>query len=494
MGNACIRMAAGLAVGLSSLSFLGVIGLVTPEADAQQRIMRRGGPGGGMRMGGGGFRQRSEKPPVTADELTNYAEILNLDAAQRDVLAQLHVELLDSVAKLAGERETKMDEIRKTFEEKKDPAVFMEELPKIMESLRERRDAAEVTFFDDLQLLLSAEQEGNWDTMQRTRRRERTLAPGMIPGDAVDLIAVAKDMEIADRDGVPPLLETYAFELDSKLQARNAANPSEGGFRGMMRMEIDPEEMAEQMEKRRDAAFALRDLNQKYVRLISENISTEEREALASIVHEASFPRVYREGRTRRAFDMVLGMEDLDDDQRARIDVLFDRFNKNAAALNKDWSDALAKEAESGGGSTFTFGSGGRQAEISIGGSGDEVPESVAARQARRDLDNDMYSALRDILREDQQERLPERGEGGSGEWNAGGNVVFMSEDMVHGEGGETGVQVMVLELNEEDGEGTGEDVDIHLELEVEDGGEGMIIIEEEVEDGASDGDDGDGL
>ena len=480
-------MAAGMAVGLS---ILGVVGSMAPQAIAQQdqarqeqqqrvfrqggdgareggpRMMRRGG-GPGMRMGEGGFGPRAEQPPVTAQELTNYAEILGLDAAQRDVVAQMHAELMDTVAKLAGERETKMDEIRQKFQQNQDPSVFMEEMPKFMQSMRERQEAAEKTFFEDLQLLLTPEQEGMWPKMERTRRRERTLAPGMVPGDAVDLIAVSKEMGFAERDGVGGLLGSYELELDTKLQARDAARPFGGGGPGrMMQMDIDPEQMAKQMEEVREAAMALRDLNQKYARLIGESLSTDEREVLAAKVHEASFPQVYRENRTRRAFDMALGMDDLDADQRARIEALFSDFNKRASALNKSWADALEKEALSGGGEgrmSFTTSDG---AQVEIAGAGSEASEAVKARQERRDMDSEMYDALRGILRPDQQERLPQRREGGAG--GGPGNMVFVSEDVVPGEGGAVGTRVMVLEVGE-GGEGVGEDVEVTVDVEAGD-------------------------
>ena len=481
------RMAAGMATGLAGLVLLGVVGAVAPTAHAQageqeqRRVVWQGGELGQVPRGarralernGSRMGDRAERPPVTAEELTSYAEILELDANQRDVVAQMHAELMDTVAKLQGERETKLDEIRKKFEEQQDPSVFMEELPAFMASVRKRRDAAEKTFFDDLQLLLTAEQEGNWPTMERARRRARTLAPGMVPGDALDLIAISKEMGFAEREGVPALLETYELELDAKLQAREAARPLGGGrgMGGMMRMQFDAEEMAKQMEEMREVAVALRDLNQKYVRLISESLSTDERAALAAKVHEASFPQVYRENRTRRAFDMVLGMDSLDADQRARVNALFDDFNKQAASLNRRWADALEKDAlaGSGGGMSFTT-AGGAQIEI-LGAIGEES-EAREARQARRDLDNEMYASLRGILRPDQQERLPERSEGLFG--GPAGNVVFMSENVVEGEDGAVGERVIVIEMEDA---GDADGVDVHVDVDEE----GMdVVIDEE--------------
>ncbi|MCA9293018.1 MAG: hypothetical protein KDA20_04310 [Phycisphaerales bacterium] len=491
-----LRTAAGVAAGLSSLAFLGIAVPANAQQDQQRqdqprrvirqgdgprdggpRMGRRGGPG--MRFGGGGdrgFGPRAEQPPVTAEELTTYADILDLDPSQRDVLAQMHAELMDTVARLQGERETKLDEIRQKFQENKDPTVFMEEMPKFMQSMRERQEAAEKTFFDDLQLLLSPEQEAHWPKMERTRRRERTLSPGMVPGDAVDLIALSKEMGFAQRDGVAPLLDTYELDLDQKLQAREAARPFSSGGPGPGMMQFNPDEIAKNMEKMRDAAMALRDLNQKYVRLVGEMLPTDEREALAAKVHEASFPQVYRENRTRRAFDMALGMDDLDADQRARIESLYSDFNKKASALNKSWADALEKEAlAGGGGGRMSFRTaGGAQIELAEGGG--EESEASQARQARRDADNEMYNALRGILRPEQQERMPKRW--GAEPDGAEGNMVFMSQDFVDAGDGAVGQRVMVIEMDE-GGEGVGEDVEVNIHAVGGEDGE-MVIIHEE--------------
>jgi hypothetical protein len=120
-------------------------------------------------------------------------------------------------------------------------------------------------------------------------------------------------------------------------------------------------------------------------------------------VQAASFPRVYRKGRTIRELDAAAAMTDLDDAQRSQLAELRASYERDAAPLNAAWAKAI-EESEAEGQS----GGAGGVVMLSFG----NEPESLReARKARRDLDEQVSKRLRTMLSAAQKDRLPKAGQ-----------------------------------------------------------------------------------
>jgi hypothetical protein len=234
------------------------------------------------------------------------------------------------------------------------------------------------------------------------RRRDLGLPGGSISGESIDVIALVDELDLAttDRATLDPVLESYELELDRLMVARlDRRGDREGWTPGKP---IDIQEMQASMAKAKVEA------------LLPEGL----RATFLERVQSASFPRVYRKGRTLRELEAAAGMSDLDESQRSQVADLLASYQRDAAPLNAAWAKAI--EASENDGQTGGAGGG---VVLSFGNDPEELQQ---ARKARRELDEQVSKRLRAMLSDGQRDRLPKAGQGGGEEGELEGNAVII--------------------------------------------------------------------
>lgn len=369
--------------------------MLTPCVPAQRVIQfSTGGPGGGGAMSG---------PPVTSREVERYAAIVGMDEAQLADVQQMHEGFL---ADFGAAREAMMDRMRELTAEAQetgDHAILIEELPPVMDEFRERSETLRDGFFEDFRLVLTPAQDARWLAVERVRRRERTLANGELPGESVDLAALAGELEVpAPASGeVATLLERYELDLDRALQDRNAIldeRPGLSGGGGFV--SINAEDLAEWAERRNEAGARVQDVNRRYARQIESALGGPAGAAFADAFQRASYPQVYRASYASRVIDATGGFDDLTDAQQAELETLRATYERELAAVNEAWAGAIDETSGEDAGLGFR--------RVMLGGQEDDGPVAEA-RRARRELDRRTLERVRSMLSEDQRARLPER-------------------------------------------------------------------------------------
>lgn len=386
-------------------------------------------------FGGGGGT-----PPVSSREIDRYAELLELSPAQREAVDDLFEGMLQEHLDAVTERDEAMDDLRAEAEETNDHRLMMEELPEVMGRYRDRSEDMKDALFDDLRLLLSADQEAHWPRLERMRRRLTLAGNGQLSGESVDLIELTRDMELSDdtRQALAPVLDRYEVAFDRALQEREEqrkasmmALPDGGGA-----MEIDFEALMASREKVREASQKVCEVNSTYARQVEGVLPDSRREAFEEAMRRASFPQVYRDSYTGTVIGTVEGFEDLTPEQQSEVDAIRAAYERELASVNDAWAGAIADaEAEGGSGGPMRFagGAGGGMVIMTDAGDTEEIEE---ARTARRDLDRRYLSRVRDLLSTEQRSRLPRRSEvrrEGTGS-QGGGN--FMAFEMIVDDGG----------------------------------------------------------
>ncbi len=382
----------------------GLVGVHTPHAQAQQvmRMSVSGGPG----MFGGGNR-----PAMTQKDLVSYSEILGLDDAQKEAAKELLNSYTGEFEKASKEQSERIRRISEEFRETRDDEVW-EQMGPIQQKFSKRAKELEATLISDIKTLCSDQQLNQWPKFERTRRRDRTIDRGTVSGESVDLVRIVNALELTGevKTDIAQQLETYEQDLDKALVERNkifeeqTASFGAGGGR----IEFDVEKWEKQMRDAREAGMKIRDVNQRYTRSIEGLLPDAIRPRFQMDVKRASFPMVYKQSRTQRAFDAALKFDDLEAKQKEAVASLRQSYEQEIAAINDKWAAAIMEE-EKDGGSGMLFGGGG----MMIVSSGDEQAETPSgeARKSRRESDKKALKSLESLLTDAQKERLPQAGD-----------------------------------------------------------------------------------
>jgi len=403
--TACVGLAIGMLVG----AWAGLEGRASAQA---MLVTSPGSPGGpsiiaGPRLGAGPMARPDAGPPVTSAELTEYARVLGLTPEQladaTGMLEAMQVEF----AQIQGERQSAMEAVRKEYEDSKDVQRLMREAPAIMQTFRDKRSAIERAFFDDLRLTLTPEQDEKWSAMERLRRRERTLAPGMLSGESVDLVRVVREMELPEsvRADVRETLAGYEAELDRALVERNELRDRQ---QDMIQIGGGPPDLGKLQElstKSREASAKVRDVNRRYARLIRGMLPEDLAASFDARTNAAAMPDVYGPSRVTRVLDAAGGLEDLTAEQRRALQDLREAYQRESAGVNDAWARAIEDDEMNPSGGSFFFGGGSIRIATNDGTGNPTESARAKAAGARRDLDARFRDRAESILTPEQREK-----------------------------------------------------------------------------------------
>jgi hypothetical protein len=398
-----MRLGRELAAG-AVVSMAAVAGVAPLAMGQQVMVTRSEGPGG------------SGYTPVSARELEGYCRTLGFDEGQSEAAAMLLEGYREAVRGAQEERRSSTEQARLEFEDTRDHEALIEGMQRSTEKFRTRTEELEASFFGDLKSLTMDDQQGQWTRVERARRREREMDRGPVSTANVDVIELVDGARGSWRrsEAVRAILDRYEVQLDALLSERTRAGAAlDEGPMGR----FDParlEAMNEAVEKQREVALRIRQLNDAVMsELLAQVAEGEERAALETAYERAKFPRVYREPYPSRLFAAAAGFDDLNEAQREAVRGLQSAYAAQAASLNGRWARELAEAEKSGEESSGGF-------VIRFGGEDEEESALAKASRARRELDKDMEGRLRDVLDGSQESRLPEREREVQEEWAGG--------------------------------------------------------------------------
>lgn len=396
----------------------GIVAMMTlvgaaPQVNAQQVFTATSvAPGG------------SQDAPISSASMRRYADLLELDDEQSDILKALYDGYATAADDAAAAFRDAMLRAREAFEDTGDGSVFMEIMPEARRERSETLESLEKQFFDDVFMLLTPEQAELRPRLERLRRREVMLPLGSLSGESVDLFEIVDDIDLDDtsRSGLDDVLTQYEVELDRSLVARDKVL-DEGreamGGGGFTRLSADDiAALRENAEKGREASLNVKSVNDRFARIIASQLPDDLRAAFDDAFHKESFPTVYRTSSVQTALAAADQFQDLTPEQRATIASLLEAHERQVAVANRKWAQAIEESEESGEGGALVAG------PMSMMVRTDSESDPVAqARKARREVDDRTREKLLAALTEDQRARLPKRRERTS-QWASDGSVV----------------------------------------------------------------------
>lgn len=367
--------------------------LLAPSARAQV-TMRMGGPGGGFGGGGGGVSRAS---------LDRYAKLLDLTPTQKETVNALHEAYMQDSAAASREMRDQMQSLQDSIKDG-DMSVIHDKMPAIMKAQGEKSAALKKGFLADLKSVLTPAQQSAWPSLERLRRREQWLRFGMVSGSSVDLTTLVDGLDIveADRAKLAPALEEYQTDMDRLLQERERqAQEDQAKAAPAGERMFDMESIQAAMKRDREQAMKVRELNQRFARVLAALLPDDKRAALEEQFKARSFRQVYGDSSAARRLTAADKLDDLTSDQRDRLARIRDSYKQSSRPLNDRWAAAQEKAENEGKAGGFPF--------MMFGGEGGQDDELGAARSARRDLDKKTADQINEVLTPDQQARLPKQ-------------------------------------------------------------------------------------
>ncbi|MEQ9094849.1 MAG: hypothetical protein RIE32_01145 [Phycisphaerales bacterium] len=287
--------------------------------------------------GGGGFGG-AQGPQVNREQLEDYADILGLDADQREIAQMMLEEYIDGVQSTMDTMRDAAQKARQEFEETRDRSAF-ESLRELGEQTRERVETLESQLMADLQTMLTPEQAEAWPKVEMAHRRATTLPRGLMSGERVNLFEIVEGLQLEGEPAAEAqtVLADYELALDRALMARN--DKFEEGIE--MFRQRDFEALQSHFESAREASVRVRDTHRTFARRLEAIMPREKLPELESAVRRASFPTVYRENRADRAIEAARGLEDLSGDQREQIEAIALSTSRRMDQVNRKLADTI---------------------------------------------------------------------------------------------------------------------------------------------------------
>jgi hypothetical protein len=355
---------------------------------------------------------------ISRESAAYYADLMGLDALQREVALDMHRDYLDQYRQAAvAMRDFMRDFEAKMGEGGADFEKVMGEMMRVAMGFMDRVVVLGTRYVEDLGALAATdEQRAGHERVARTRDREMAAAMTSMGGGngVVDLIAIGRDLD-------PPLLPVEGEDpaaqalLEYERELGAACGPfverALGAFREMMEaaardgMDAGGEDKIQAEVEAMIERFA--STNERYVRRVHNALPAERQAAWDLAYKRARWPEVYAPNNFHRTHDAAMALEGLTSEQREAIAAAMQQYTREADPANKKWIDAIA-EAEAVRNRMRTEWSEELWAEMQA-----KDQASKDAQAARDALDERFTERVMKTLTPEQREAMPETGSGG---------------------------------------------------------------------------------
>lgn len=260
---------------------LTLVGFGTSTALAQSSTMT-------MSIYGG---EESFKPDLSQRDLKAIVRVLGLAHDEEQALQDLYTGYASTLQTEGAAVRQFVDSEMERSEIMQNTALLSKAQKRIAD-WEKRSEQIKKVFLDDLKSLLSREQEARWPIVERELRRLRTIGEGRLSGESIDLVRLTEDVL-----GEPPgkelgdLLNRYSDELDKALVARGAfLEENRKAFTDSVTS--DPQKAKGIWDGAQRVRMAVRDINDRYERLIADQLSPDKKAELDRRYFDQSYRAV----------------------------------------------------------------------------------------------------------------------------------------------------------------------------------------------------------
>jgi len=322
------------------------------------------------------------------------------------------------------------------------------EINRQLEVWRAKKAQLKDEFAAGVQAVLREEQRALWPVYERKMRREKTIARGQLSGESVDLFRIVRQLDLPAEAGqaIASVLEAYDVRLDAALKARNdyLAESQQRLTEAMTSANHDGAMSI--LDRQLTLSQTVFQVNEEYRQAVAAALPGQWGTQFTDAFNEMAFPRVYRSNRTQRLFEAALELDGLEEGTLAAIRQLQQSFLSELAARNEQIRQLIVANEPVQIRRRF-------ERRVPQGGpAGYQRPEDPIqdAYEARREFEDQYIAQLRELLTEEQFDRLPgaRRGPGARGAPGAGEGWDR------RGRGAGPGQEGSLLDRFDEDGDG----------------------------------------
>ncbi len=365
--------------------------------------------------------------PINSSELDGYLDRLGLSAEQRRAIDPHFQSYQEEFRRL---RDNEIADFMREMQEMQTAGMAMpsrsdmDRLMRRWEHARNLISGLDTQFFNMIQVVLTEEQLAMIERVQMARERHRystEVSMGMM-GRAADLSELVRQMNMTPDElrRIDPTLAEYERRLTTAMrdQSESSRNMMSDMYDALEEVGFDeeamedPAEMTRMMEemqrvmqdvfaKMAEDAQAIRTLNYRTYRSISELLGETRRRAFRQHFAQQSFHELHflTNNQTERRFDAAISMDDLDTDLRERIEQEYESYQVDRDRLFDQALRFVAENMQSPMMGMFGTGDDNSDYEQRM----DEFRERV------QQMDSRANDSLRELMPEEHRRKLNER-------------------------------------------------------------------------------------
>jgi hypothetical protein len=276
-------------------------------------------------------------------------------------------------------------------------ALLMHDQLRLKQQMREE-------FEGDLVAVLTEEQLLLWPSLQRQLIRDRLLPRGRLSGEATDIMSLLEQQEYQEEvlALLQPAIQEWDINVTDALVARDDhLVENQGSLMAAMRT-MDTSSGIDVLKMQGRLAETVRYVNDTAVQNILAMLPEDKVNQFDAIAKQTSYPRIYRQSRTDRAYEDALELEGLEPETMQAIMDLQDSMENEIAIANEQllaathgWESKEQVERME------------RFAQRMTGGSSERQENPMQqAEENKRTIEDTYLELLRGLLTEEQIEEL----------------------------------------------------------------------------------------
>ena len=197
-------------------------------------------------------------------------------------------------------------------------------------------------FLDNLRGQLSESQAARWDALERAMRREKELPRGVLSGESVNLIAIARESTVSaeSSDRSKDVLEEYSGALDDALRARASQLAQSQPIIQEAMVAQDWGRGLTQLEAIVARRVALRDVQDRYIDAIAAALGSAGPDFKERALR-AAYPQAYRPSPMVPYFAAARALAGLSPEQITAIDSIEREYVVAYADLENRWANGM---------------------------------------------------------------------------------------------------------------------------------------------------------
>lgn len=367
-------------------------------------------------------------PSVTKADFTSFLKLLAFDKEQSDAASMIYRQRFENYETKAKPMQEMITKIMKQAMqagmrgEQFEPEN-MEEIVKTANEIQKERSTMTKGVLDDLRSLVNKDQESAWPKVELAERRNRLFRFQplmMIPGARVDLRVVLDKMRDAIKASggeqpdanVQAAIDQAVSVCDSALDEQaKAAIPLDDTMRSSMIVaKPTPEQMEQQMKIFREGSeigskvrASIETANKSIISALGGSPAA--KEAFQDAFNAAAYPQIYRTLHAQNVLAAALKLSDVSEEQRAKLRTMQSEFEAKLKELRPKAVMQLTAQTAF---STEMMAAKDDEARTKAMEKFQEAMKDNS-RQQIKDADKDIVKRVREMLTDEQRDKLPKR-------------------------------------------------------------------------------------